>query len=213
LLLDLSQDTFVGGINTSAVTMVWAMSEMIQHPGVLKNVQDEIRAVVGSKQRASRDDMSKLKNLKMVVKETLRMDPPLTLLLPRETIQQVNISGYDVPANTRIIVNTWAISRDPNIWKDPEEFNLGRFIGSNTDFNGTHFEFMPFGSGRRICPGMAMAVTNMEFILANLLYCFEWELPEGVAKEDISMEEAGSLVFQKKTPLMLVPRRYQTASY
>jgi len=213
LLLDLSQDTFVGGINTSAVTMVWAMSEMIQHPGVLKNLQDEIRAVVGSKQRASRDDMSKLKNLKMVVKETLRMDPPLTLLLPRETIQQVNISGYDVPANTRIIVNTWAISRDPNIWKDPEEFKPERFIGSNTDFNGKHFEFMPFGSGRRICPGMAMAVTNMEFILANLLYCFEWELPEGVAKEDISMEEAGSLAFQKKTPLMLVPRRYQTASY
>jgi len=213
LLLDLSQDTFVGGINTSAVTMVWAMSEMIQHPGVLKNVQDEIRAVVGSKQRASRDDMSKLKNLKMVVKETLRMDPPLTLLLPRETTQQVNISGYGVPANTRIIVNTWAISRDPNIWKDPEEFKPERFIGSNTDFNGKHFEFMPFSSGRRICPGMAMAVTNMEFILANLLCCFEWELPEGVAKEDISMEEAGSLAFQKKSPLMLVPRRYQTASY
>ncbi|PUZ60232.1 hypothetical protein GQ55_4G107500 [Panicum hallii var. hallii] len=203
-------DTFIGGINTSAITMVWAMSEMIRHPGVLKNVQDEIRAVVGSKQRASRDDMSNLKSLKMVVKETLRMHPPLTLLLPRETIQQVNISGYDVPANTRIIVNTWAISRDPNIWKDPEEFNPERFIGSNTDFNGTHFDFLPFGSGRRICPGMAMAVTNMEFILANLLYCFEWELPEGVAKEDISMQESGSLAFQKKTPLMLVPRRYQT---
>ncbi|RCV22635.1 hypothetical protein SETIT_4G236300v2 [Setaria italica] len=204
-------DTFVGGINTSAVTMVWAMSEMVQHPRVLKNVQDEIRAVVGRKQRASRDDVSKLKNLKMVVKEILRLHPPLTLLLPRETIQQVNITGYDVPANTRIIVNAWAISRDHNIWKDPEEFNPERFIGSNIDFNGAHFEFIPFGSGRRICPGMAMAVSNMEFTLANLLYCFDWELPEGVAKEDISMQEAGSLAFQKKAPLMLVPRRYETS--
>ncbi|CAN6216522.1 unnamed protein product [Urochloa humidicola] len=202
-------DTFVGGINTSAVTMVWAMTELILHPRVLKSVQDEIRAVVGSKQRASRDDVSKLESLNMVVKETLRLHPPLTLLLPRETIQQVNITGYDVPANTRIIVNAWAISRDPNIWKDPEEFNPERFIGSNTDFTGTHFEFIPFGSGRRICPGMVMAVTNMEFTLANLLHSFDWELPEGVVKEDISMQEAGSLVFQKKVPLMLVPRRYR----
>ncbi|KAF8652094.1 hypothetical protein HU200_063040 [Digitaria exilis] len=202
-------DTFIGGINTSAVTMVWAMSEMIRHPTVLKSVQDEIRAVVGNKQRVSRDDVAKFRRLKMVVKETLRLHPPLTLLLPRETIQQVNIIGYDVPANTRIIGNAWAISRDPSIWKDPEVFNPERFKGSKTDFNGTHFEFTPFGSGHRICPGMAMAVANIEFTLANLLCCFDWELPHGVRKEDISMQEAGSLAFQKKMPLVLVPRRVQ----
>nr|CAB3470714.1 unnamed protein product [Digitaria exilis] len=204
-----AQDTFIGGINTSAVTMVWAMSEMIRHPTVLKSVQDEIRAVVGNKQRVSRDDVAKFRRLKMVVKETLRLHPPLTLLLPRETIQQVNIIGYDVPANTRIIGNAWAISRDPSIWKDPEVFNPERFKGSKTDFNGTHFEFTPFGSGHRICPGMAMAVANIEFTLANLLCCFDWELPHGVRKEDISMQEAGSLAFQKKMPLVLVPRRVQ----
>ncbi|XP_066376528.1 4-hydroxyphenylacetaldehyde oxime monooxygenase-like [Miscanthus floridulus] len=204
-------DTFVGGIHTTSITMVWAMAEMIQHPSVLKSVQDEIRDVVGGKEMASPDDVSKLKLLKMVVKETLRMHPPLTLLLPRETIQQVNIRGYDVPANTRIIVNAWAIGRDPDIWEDPEEFNPERFMGSDVDFNGANFEFLPFGSGRRICPGMAMAVTNMEFILANLLHCFDWELPEGARKEDMSMQEAGSLAFHKKTPLLLVPRRYQTS--
>jgi len=210
-MLTFSQDTFVGGINTTSITMVWAMAEMIQHPSVLKSVQDEIRDVVGGKEMASPDDVSNLKLLKMVVKETLRMHPPLTLLLPRETIQQVNIRGYDVPANTRIIVNAWAIGRDPDIWEDPEEFNPERFMGSDVDFNGANFEFLPFGSGRRICPGMAMAVTNIEFILANLLYCFDWELPEGARKEDMSMQEAGSLAFHKKTPLLLVPRRYQTS--
>uniref|UniRef100_A0A0A9B085 Uncharacterized protein n=1 Tax=Arundo donax TaxID=35708 RepID=A0A0A9B085_ARUDO len=204
-------DTFVGGINTSSVTTVWAMSEMIQHPRVLKSVQDEIRAVVGKKEKVKPDDVPKLKHLKMVLKETLRMHPPLTLLLPRETTQQVNITGYDVPANTRIIVNTWAIGRDPNIWKDPEMFNPERFMGSEIDFNGSHFEFMPFGSGRRICHGLAMAVTNMEFTLANLLYCFDWGLPQGVKREDISMQEEGTLAFHKKTPLMLVPRRYHTS--
>ncbi|CAN6201325.1 unnamed protein product [Urochloa humidicola] len=174
-------------------------------------VQDEIRAVVGKNARVNPDDVPKLKHLKMVVKETLRMHPPLPLLLPREAIRQVNIIGYDVPANTRIIVNAWAIGRDPKIWNHPEEFNPERFIGSDIDFNGTHLQFTPFGSGRRMCPGLDMAVTNMEFTLANLLCCFDWELPEGLRRNDISMQEAGSLTFEKKTPLMLVPMRYRTS--
>ncbi|GJN38672.1 hypothetical protein PR202_gb27737 [Eleusine coracana subsp. coracana] len=199
-------DTFVGGINTTAVTMVWAMSELIRHPRALKSVQDEIRAVVGKKGRVTPDDVPKLKNLKMVVKETLRLHPPLPLLLPRETSKEVNVIGYNVPANTRVIVNAWAIGRDRDIWEDPEKFDPERFMGSAIDYNGANFEFTPFGSGRRICPGMAMAVTNIEFTLGNLLCCFDWELPEGVRKEDISMQETGSLAFHKKTPLILVPR-------
>ncbi|GJM98136.1 hypothetical protein PR202_ga15116 [Eleusine coracana subsp. coracana] len=167
---------------------------------------DEIRAVVGKKGRVTPDDLPKLKNLKMVVKETLRLHPPLPLLLPRETSKEVNVMGYNVPVNTRVIVNAWAIGRDQDIWEDPEKFNPERFMGSAIDYNGANFEFTPFGSGRRICPGMAMAVTNMEFTLGNLLCCFDWELPEGVTKEDISMQEAGSLAFHKKTPLILVPR-------
>lgn len=189
--------------------MVWAMSEMIRHPTVMKSVQDEIRAVVGEKRRVTSDDVPKLKSLKMVVKETLRLHPPLPLLLPRETSKDVKVAGYDVPANTRVMVNAWAIGRDPNVWQDdPEEFNPERFMSSEIDFNGTHFEFTPFGSGRRICPGMAMANANIEFTLGNLLCCFDWELPEGVTREDVSMEEAGSLAYHKKTPLILVPRRY-----
>ncbi|CAN6310384.1 unnamed protein product [Urochloa humidicola] len=205
-------DTFVGGNNTSSVTMQWAMSELIRHPAALKKVQDEIRAVVGSnKERVQHDDMPRLKYLRMVVKETLRLHPPATLLVPRQTTRQITVGGYDIPADMKVIVNAWAIGRDPDVWVNPEEFFPERFEGSDIDFNGAHFELLPFGAGRRICPGLAMGVANVEFILANLLYCFNWELPDGVRREDVSMEEAGSLTFHKKIPLIVVPTRFHAS--
>jgi 4-hydroxyphenylacetaldehyde oxime monooxygenase len=188
--------------------MIWAMTELIRKPWVLKKVQGEIRAVVGDKERVQPDDMPKLKYLDMVVKETLRLHPPLPLLVPRETLRDVNICGYDVPAKTRILVNAWAIGRDPASWDNPEEFDPDRFERKDVDFNGTHLELVPFGGGRRMCPGMALGVATMEFTLANLLYCFDWELPRGVRGEDVSMEEVGGLSVHKKVPLVLVPTRY-----
>ncbi|CAL4942932.1 unnamed protein product [Urochloa decumbens] len=205
-------DTFVGGNNTSSVTMHWAMSELIRHPAALEKLQDEIRAVVGSnKERVQHDDMPKLKYLRMVVKETLRLHPPATLLVPHQTIRQITVGGYDIPADMKVIVNAWAIGRDPDVWVNPKEFFPERFEGSDIDFNGAHFELLPFGAGRRICPGLAMGVANVEFILANLLYCFNWELPDGVRREDVSMEEAGSLTFHKKIPLIVVPTRFHAS--
>ncbi|KAK3146706.1 hypothetical protein QOZ80_3BG0270570 [Eleusine coracana subsp. coracana] len=200
-------DTFIGGNTTSSVTIHWAMSELIRHPRVLMKLQDEIRTAVGKKERVQHEDMPKLKYLRMVVKETLRLHPPATLLVPRQTTRQINVGGYDIPANTKVIVNAWAIGRDPTIWKGPEEFYPERFQEKDIDFNDAHFELVPFGSGRRICPGLAMGVANIEFILSNLLYCFIWELPKGVRREDVSMEEAGALTFHKKTPLTVVPIR------
>ncbi|TKV90182.1 hypothetical protein SEVIR_9G011700v4 [Setaria viridis] len=204
----LIMDTFIGGIDTSSVTMLWAMSELIRKPRVLRKAQDEVRAVVGGKARVDPDDVPKLPYLKMVVKETLRLHPPATLLLPRETMRDVRIGWYDVPARTRVFVNAWAIGRDPASWADAEEFHPDRFEGSDVDYNGAHFELVPFGAGRRICPGLAMGETNVTFTLANLLYCFDWALPEGMAAEDVSMEEAGGLTFHQKMPLVLVPTRY-----
>ncbi|CAN6321944.1 unnamed protein product [Urochloa humidicola] len=202
-------DTFIGGVDTNSVTVVWAMAELIRNPHVLKKAQDEIRAVVGNKERAQPDDLPKLKYLKTVLKETLRLHPVAPLLAPRESMQHVKICGYDVPAKTRIFVNAWAIGRDPIIWSNPEEFDPERFNGSDIDFNGAHFELLPFGAGRRMCPGVAMGVAVVEFTLANLLYCFEWELPEGMTAKDVSMEEAGGLTINKKVPLELVPTRYK----
>ncbi|KAL5218214.1 hypothetical protein ABZP36_018898, partial [Zizania latifolia] len=209
-MLCMRLDTFSGGNDSSSITLHWAMAELMLNPRVLKKVQDEIRAVVGKKERVQHDDMRKLKYLRMVVKETLRLHPPATLLIPRETIRHINVGGYDIPAKTKVIVNAWAIGRDPKIWKDPEEFCPDRFEETDIDFNGAHFELIPFGSGCRICPGLAMAVLNMEFILANMLFCFNWELPEGMRKEDIDMKEAGGLLYHKKTPLLLLAIRQYT---
>ncbi|CAD6335086.1 unnamed protein product [Miscanthus lutarioriparius] len=210
----LLSNVFTASVDTSSVTMVWAMAELIRRPAMLRKAQEEVRSVVdgGGRERVHPDDVAKLRYLKAVVKETLQLNPAAPLLLPRETLRQVSICGYDVPAKTRVLVNAWAIGRDPRSWGDrPEEFDPGRFDGDDgvVDFNGTHFELVPFGAGRRMCPGMAMGVATVEFTLANLLYCFDWELPEGVRVEDVSMEEAGGLAVHKKTPLLLVPTRYK----
>ncbi|RLN40357.1 4-hydroxyphenylacetaldehyde oxime monooxygenase-like [Panicum miliaceum] len=201
-------ETFIGGVDTNSVAVVWAMAELIRNPRVLKKVQGEIRAVVGNKEKVQPDDLPKLKYLKLVLKETLRLHPVAPLLPPRESVRHVKICGYDVPAKTRIFVNVWAIGRDPAIWSDPEEFYPERFDGSDIDFNGAHFQLLPFGAGRRMCPGMAMGAATVEFTLANLLHCFDWELPEGMMAEVVSMEEAGGLTVNKKVPLVLVPTRF-----
>ncbi|CAN6272748.1 unnamed protein product [Urochloa humidicola] len=203
--------TFVAGIDTNAATILWAMSELVQKPRVLKKVQAEIRAVAGGSSRVQSEDMPKLVYLRMVVKETLRLHPPTPLLLPRETMRDIQVGGYDVPAKTRIYVNAWAIGRDPANWSgEPEEFNPDRFEGSEVDFKGEHPALMPFGTGRRVCPGMAMAVATVEFTLASLLLGFQWALPEGTT--EVSMEEEGRLVCHRKTPLVLVPTVYRGGS-
>ncbi|KAM3336535.1 hypothetical protein ACQJBY_030508 [Aegilops geniculata] len=199
--------TFIGGSDTASVTILWAMAELIRKPRLLKKVQDEIRSVVGSNERVQPDDLVKLGYLKMVVKETLRLHPPATMLLPREAMRDIQIGGYDVPAKTRIYVNAWAIGRDPTSWPDdPEEFKPERFETSEIDFKGAHFELTPFGAGRRICPALSMSTATVEFALANLLYCFDWALPKGAV---VSMEEEGKLIPLLKTPLVLVPTPYR----
>ena len=203
------QSTFVAGIDTSAATIMWAMSELVRKPRVLKKVQDHIRALVGGNKRVKPEDMPKLSYLRMVVKETLRLHPAAPLLLPRETMRDIKIGGYDVPAKTRIYVNAWAIGRDLISWSnDPDEFNPDRFEVNDIDFKGEHPELMPFGAGRRICPGISMAMATIEFTLANLLFSFEWALPEGTTIDDVNMEEEGRLILHRKEPLVLVPTSY-----
>nr|QWK52232.1 cytochrome P450 71B3-4 [Isatis tinctoria] len=199
------QDIYLAGVDTSAITMIWAMAELVRNPRVMKKVQDEIRTCIGIKQkeRIEEEDIDKLQYFKLVIKETLRLHPAAPLLLPRETMSQIKIQGYDIPPKTFLLVNAWSIGRDPKHWKDPEEFIPERFIDCHVDYRGQSFEMLPFGSGRRICPGMASAIATVELGLLNLLYYFDWRLPE--EKKVMDMEEAGNLTVVKKLPLELLP--------
>ncbi|AEE77146.1 cytochrome P450, family 71, subfamily B, polypeptide 37 [Arabidopsis thaliana] len=201
-------NVLLGGIGTSAITMTWAMTELMRNPRVMKKVQSEIRNQIGGKSMICLDDIDQLHYLKMVINETWRLHPPAPLLVPREVMSEFEINGYTIPAKTRLYVNVWGIGRDPDTWKDPEEFLPERFVNSNIDAKGQNFELLPFGSGRRMCPAMYMGTTMVEFGLANLLYHFDWKLPEGMVVEDIDMEESPGLNASKKNELVLVPRKY-----
>ncbi|KAL0737575.1 hypothetical protein Bca4012_013785 [Brassica carinata] len=198
----------LGGVETSAVTMTWTMAEITRNPRVMKKVQSEIRNQMGNKSIISFDDTDKLTYLKMVIKEAWRLHPPIPLLSPREAVSEFEINGYTIKAKTRLHVNIWAIGRDPDTWKDPEEFLPERFMDNNIDAKGLNFELLPFGSGRRICPAVFMGTTMVEYGLANMLYNFDWKLPEGIAVEDIDMEESPGLSVSKKSELLLVPVKY-----
>ncbi|KAG2701885.1 hypothetical protein I3760_06G065900 [Carya illinoinensis] len=198
---------FLGGVDTGAITMIWAMAELVRSPKVMKRAQDEVRKIVGNKGRVIESDTDHLPYIKMIMKETFRLHPPAPLLLPRQTMVPFQLNGYDINPQSVIQVNAWAIGRDPQYWKNPEEFIPERFIDSSIDYKGQNFEFLPFGAGRRGCPGIYMATSTIELALANLLYCFDWKLPPGMKEEDINMEESFglSLTTSKKTPLNLVP--------
>jgi len=188
--------------------MIWTMTELARNPEIMKKVQGEIRDRLGNnRERITKEDLDKVPFLNLVIKETFRLHPVAPLLLPRETMAHVKVQGYDIPPKRRILVNAWAIGRDPKLWTDPEEFKPERFIDSPVDYRGQHFELLPFGSGRRICPGMAMGMATLELGLLNLLYFFDWKLPDGMSHKDIDTEEAGTLTVVKKVHLKLVPVR------
>ncbi|KAL6997957.1 hypothetical protein U1Q18_008081 [Sarracenia purpurea var. burkii] len=198
-------DMFVGGIDTISTTMEWAMLELVKHPSIMKEAQEVVRRVVGKKLKVDEDDLNQMYYLKCVIKETLRLHPPAPLINPRESSASTMVAGYDIPSKMRVFVNAWAIQRDPNIWDMPEEFKPERFSSSPVDFNGQDFQFLPFGSGRRICPGVLFGIIEVELVLANLLYWFNWKLPGGECLDDLDMSEVFGLVTHKKIPLQLVP--------
>ncbi|CAL1414879.1 unnamed protein product [Linum trigynum] len=198
---------FIGGTDTAALTVSWAMAELVANPKLMKKAQDEVRDIVGEKGRVTEDEIENLEYLKLVIKETLRLHPPAPLLLPREASSHLKICGYDVPPKTLIHVNAWGMGRDPNYWKNADKFIPERFADSSLDFKGHDFEYLPFGAGRRICPAINMGIITVEIALANLLYRFDWKLPNGMNPEDVTMEEKSgvSLTLARKEPLLLVP--------
>ncbi|KAJ4721024.1 putative Cytochrome P450 [Melia azedarach] len=202
-------NVFVAGTDTSAATVVWAMTYLMKHPRVMEKVQQEVRTLAGNKGFVDEDDAQNLPYLKAVVKETMRLQPTVPLLVPRETIEHCNIEGYDIPSKTLVFVNTWAIGRDPEAWENPDEFYPERFIGSPIDFKGQHYELIPFGAGRRICPGLYMGIAAVDLALANLLYKFDWEMPSGLSKEDFDFDVLPGITMHKKNVLCLKAKLYK----
>ncbi|XP_071728243.1 6,7,8-trihydroxycoumarin synthase-like [Rutidosis leptorrhynchoides] len=201
-------DVLVAGTDASAAIVIWAMTSLIKNPQIMKKTQDEVRNVVGKKGEVNEDDLRKLTYLKTVTKEIMRLYPPAPLLVPRETNKDTILHGYEIKQKTMVHVNAWAIGRDPELWENPEEFLPERFLGSEVDFRGNDFELIPFGGGRRICPGISMGVLMAELLLANLVYLFDWSLLDGVKIEDIDYEVMPGLTMHKKNDLCLLAHVY-----
>lgn len=197
----------VAGSDTSATVVEWAMSEMIRNPSILKKAQDEVRKVFdGDKGYVYEEKFHELEYLKLVIKETLRLHPPAPLLVPRVNTQTCVIDGYEIPAKTRVIINAWALGRDPKYWgDDADNFIPERFGDLGMDYKGNNYEFLPFGSGRRACPGISFGVSNVEFTLATLLYHFDWKMPIGMKNEDLDMIEEFGATVARKHHLHLIP--------
>lgn len=201
-------DIIVAGTDTSTAMVIWAMTMIIKNPDVMKKVQNELRNAIQNKGYIEDNDLSNLEYFKALVKETFRLHPAAPLLVPRETLQDCTIEGFDIQSKTLLYVNVWATGRDPEIWKDPDSFKPERFLKSSINFLGQDFELIPFGAGRRICPGIHLGVASLEIMLANLLYFFDWKLPDGLRRDDIDTDVQLGLTMYKRNPLCLVANKY-----
>eukprot|EP00257_Ricinus_communis_P027978 XP_025015392.1 cytochrome P450 83B1 [Ricinus communis] len=202
------QNMFVAGTDTSAASVIWAMCFLLKNPREMEKAQEEVRNLVGKKGFVDEDDIQKLPYLKAVVKEMMRLQPPVPLLIPRETVHRCKLGGYDIPPKTLVYVNAFAVGRDPEAWDNPLEFHPERFLNSDIDMKGNNYELIPFGAGRRVCPGIFMGIANVEIALANLLYRFDWEMPAGMKREDIDIDGVNpGIVVHKKGDLCLMAKK------
>lgn len=196
---------FLAGSETSAAVIEWAMSEMVKNPLTLKKAQEEVRKVFDKTGRLDEERIHELEYLPLAIKETLRIHPPLPFMMPRLNSRKCTLNGYDIPTNTRLIVHAWALGRDAKYWPDADQFTPERFQGSAIDYKGNDFQYLPFGSGRRLCPGMNFGAANADLALATLLYHFDWEMPRGLRNQDLDMTEDFAITVRRKNPLVLIP--------
>ncbi|GLU08781.1 hypothetical protein SLE2022_256710 [Rubroshorea leprosula] len=158
------------------------MAELLKNPNIMRKMQLEVREVTKNKTKIDASDINKMKYLKCVIKETLRLHPPFPFLAPREASASVKVGGYDIPPKTKVFINIWIIQRDPKSWERPEEFYPERFENNPIDYRGGDHQFLPFGSGRRVCPGILFGIALVEYLIANVLCWFDWKSPVGTVE-------------------------------
>ena len=201
------QEMLNAGTETSATLVEWAMAELARRSDLIKQAQNELDDVVGLNRLVQESDLPNLPFLQAIIKEAFRMHPPVPLLLPHESHQPTEFQGYHFPTGTMLFLNSFAIHRDPSVYKDPDMFDPSRFLAhpevnhlSAHDF----YELIPFGAGRRMCPAFTLGNTVSSLMLANLLYIFDWSLPEG--QNTVDMSEMNGLAVFMKHPLHLVAK-------
>ncbi|KAL5976003.1 hypothetical protein ACLOJK_020333 [Asimina triloba] len=202
---------FVGGTDTSSITIEWALSELISHPDKLAKARAEIDSIVGNQRLAEESDVPSLPYIQAIVKETFRLHPTIPLIL-RECTDACKINGYDIPAHSQVFISVWTIGRDPKYWDSPLEFRPERFMPSKEsdghhrscgiDVRGQDFQLVPFGSGRRGCPGTNLALHVIHTTVALMVQCFDWKLGNG---EVVDMTEGRGLALPRAQPLVCVP--------
>ncbi|KAI3802490.1 hypothetical protein L1987_30622 [Smallanthus sonchifolius] len=177
------------------------MSELIRNPRVMKKLQQQAIEIAQGRSMISEEDLERMHYLKAVIKESLRLHPPYPLLLPRKSTQDVKLMGYDIAAGTQVIINAWAIGRDPALWEKSNEFRPERFLNNSVNYQGLQFDWIPFGAGRRSCPGIQFSVPVMELALANIVYKFDMVVPKGIENEDLDMSEQFGITIHRKSSL------------
>lgn len=194
----------MAGSETTSSTIEWALTELLTNPESLNKAKAELAQAVGADRTFEEDDIDNLPYLKAVIKETLRLHPPIPFLVPRRAMEDTNFQGYHIPKDTQVLVNAWAIGRDPEVWDEPWSFKPERFLGSTVDYKGQNYELIPFGAGRRMCAGVPLAHRMLHLILGSLLHQFDWELD---CKEKIDMNDRMGITVRKAEPLIAVPKR------
>ncbi|KAL0349927.1 UNVERIFIED_CONTAM: cytochrome [Sesamum radiatum] len=197
-------DMLIAGMDTSSAVVEWTLSELIRHPKAMKKLQQELEQVVGMDQIVEESHLDRLEYLDMVVKETFRLHPAVPILI-HQSLEDCIVDQFHVPKGSRLIVNVWSIGKDPNVWREPQKFLPERFIGSNIDLRGQDFQLIPFGSGRRGCPGLQLGLTVVRLVVAQLVHCFDWELPDGMVASELDMAEHFGLVTCRDNHLLAVP--------
>ena len=205
-LIDPSQDMFVAGSDTSSTAIEWAMAALLNNPQVMEKVKGELKRVLGKKTEVEESDIAQLPYLQAVVKEVLRLYPPVPMSFYRAEAT-VQVQGYTIPQGTTIMLNLWAVHRNADAWTDPEKFMPERFMDGDIDFSSKECKLIPFGGGRRICLGLPMAYRTVHLILASLLHEFDWVLPEDAMGSGVDMTEKFGIVISMATPLKAIAKK------
>ncbi|XP_076938553.1 cytochrome P450 93B2-like [Bidens hawaiensis] len=200
-------DFITAGTDTSAAIIEWTLVELINNPKVAEKARQEIDAVIGNTRLVDESDAPNLPYIQAIIKESFRLHPPIPMLIRRSNEIVSVKAGYDIPADSLLFVNIWSIGRNPKYWENPLEFKPDRFLEggvlkASLDIRGQNFQLLPFGSGRRSCPGINMAMRQLPVMISALVQCFEWNVKD---KQMLSMDERGGLTAPRALDLVCFP--------